>query len=71
MMNKALVDATPSEICALIKIVDLGLQLQTSGEMADKSLNECVFEAACLINQAKHAIEIVDQSDDADGREKN
>jgi hypothetical protein len=55
----------------LIKIVELGLQLQTSGEMTDKSLNECVFEAACLINQAKHAIEIVDQSDDADGREKN
>ena len=70
-MIKALVDATQSEICALIKIVELGLQLQTLGEMADKSLNECVFEAACLINQAKHAIEIVDQSDDADGREKN
>jgi hypothetical protein len=35
MMIKALVDATPSEICALIKIVELGLQLQTSGEMAD------------------------------------
>ena len=70
-MIKALVDATQSEICALIKIVELGLQLQTSGEMADKSLNECVFETACLINQAKHAIEIVDQSDDADGREKN
>ena len=69
-MIKALVDATQSEICALIKIVELGLQLQTSGEMADKSLNECVFEAACLINQATHAIEIVDQSDGADGREK-
>jgi hypothetical protein len=51
MINKALVDAIPSEICALIKIVELGLQLQTSGEMADESLNECVFEAACLINR--------------------
>ena len=71
MMNKALVDTTQSEICALIKIVELGLQLQTSGEMADRSLNECVFEAACLIKQAKHAIEIVDQSDDTDGIEKN
>ena len=37
MINKALVDATPSEICALIKIVELGLQRQTSDEMADKS----------------------------------
>lgn len=25
-----------------------------------------VFEAACLINQVKHAVEIVDQSDDTD-----
>lgn len=60
-MNQALSDLPPSKLCALIKVVQLAIELQSSDECADKSLDECVLEAVELIDRARQAIEIVSE----------
>jgi hypothetical protein len=54
-------DISPAELAGLIRVVQLARELQSSDEFKGKSLDDCVFDAACLIDQARDALRIVSE----------
>lgn len=58
-MQKSPKKIPKAELYSLIRIVQLGAELQALEEFKGKSLSDCVFEAACLIETAQDALAIV------------
>jgi hypothetical protein len=58
-ISDALITWTPSELRGLAEIIRLATSLQGTEEYADRTMDECVLEAASRIKQDREAVDLM------------
>lgn len=58
-ISEALITWMPSELRGLAEIIRLAISLQDTEEYADRTMDECVLEAACQIKRDREAVDLM------------